>query len=144
MFEPTLVLVYGTLKKPYGNHRVLGNSKYICDAITEEDYYSMFDGGFPFVSASKIHERHGRIKGELYLVEDENIMSSLDSLEGVPYMYVHERVVVKDVDSGMEHQAVMYVASGSTDEELRYDNPMQPNEEGILEWERKIKWTRKT
>lgn len=138
MFKPIFVLVYGTLKKAYGNHGVLGNSKYICDATTEEDYYSMFDGGFPFVSASKIHEKHGRIKGELYLVEDENIMRALDGLEGVPYMYIHERVKVVSVDGPkIVEDAIMYVASDGTDEGLKDDMPMEPNEEGVLEWTRK-------
>lgn len=135
MFEPTFVLVYGTLKKAYGNHGVLGNSLYICDAITEENYYSMFDGGFPFVSAT-LGGKLGRIKGELYLVEEENVMRALDNLEGVPYLYIHERVKVVTQDNIIV-DAVMYVASNGSDESLKFDEAMEPNEEGVLEWVRK-------
>lgn len=134
MFEPTTVLVYGTLKRGYGNHGVLGNSKFLCEGTTKDSIYSMYDGGFPFVSAT-LGNKIGRIKGELYLVEEENIMGALDRLEGVPYLYIHERVKVVTEDDILV-DAIMYVASSGSDEGLKFDEAMEPNEEGILEWTR--------
>lgn len=126
----TFVMVYGTLKRDYGNHGVLGDSEYISEAITK-DTFTMYDGGFPFVSDSEDKGNKGHVKGEIYRVEDENAMRALDRLEGVPHMYVRKSVDAWGKD-GNEYTTIMYVASEDTNSYLT-EEPMTPVN-GVLEW----------
>jgi len=74
-----LFIVYGTLKKGYGNNRLLQNehSKYLGECVTPPEY-TLFDGGFPVV------ERGGEtsIHGEVWEVSSPDVENSLNSLEG--------------------------------------------------------------
>jgi gamma-glutamylcyclotransferase (GGCT)/AIG2-like uncharacterized protein YtfP len=71
------VLVYGSLKKGFGNHPILRDSEYLGEAQTLDSKYSMISlGGFPGL----IDGNH-RIEGELYEV-DEDTFHRLDMLEG--------------------------------------------------------------
>tara|TARA_R110000751_G_scaffold10671_6_gene38666 strand:+ start:2846 stop:3217 length:372 start_codon:yes stop_codon:yes gene_type:complete len=71
------LFVYGSLKKGFGNHRVLENSQYV--GVSETGYsYEMVDlGYFPGVIKNEV----APIFGEIYLV-DEDTMQALDRLEG--------------------------------------------------------------
>jgi gamma-glutamylcyclotransferase (GGCT)/AIG2-like uncharacterized protein YtfP len=86
-----VVFVYGTLRKGYGNHRLLeeGNAFFIGDAVTEEKY-KLTASGIPFVSKS---EPICQIKGELYNV-DGPTLRRLDQLEGHPNFYYREQIPV--------------------------------------------------
>lgn len=69
------LFVYGTLKRGHGNHRVLGNSVYIRDALMHNHVmYSL--GGFPGIVKGE-----GTVSGELFKVPDEQ-WDNLDGLEG--------------------------------------------------------------
>lgn len=72
-----LLFVYGTLKKGKHNNHILQNSELLGEFRTERKY-TLFDGGFPIV------ERSGNdsIEGELYLCNDENVISNVFNLEG--------------------------------------------------------------
>ena len=78
----TKVFVYGSLKKGYGNHRLLTTSKLLGEHTTEPAYSMFSMGSFPFV------ETNGEtgIKGEVYEV-NEDVFSTLDILEGYPTFY---------------------------------------------------------
>lgn len=131
----TFVLVYGTLKKGHGNHGVLGKSIWIDDAITKSREFTMFDGGFPFVSDSITHDCNGSVVGELYQVDNPQTLANLDRLEGVPTLYVKREVDVKTF-SGLDYTAYMYVASPGSNERLRERVPMEPvGRSQLLEWE---------
>lgn len=82
---PAVVGVYGTLRKGYGNHRLLVNSKFLSEAKLRGTMYSL--GPFPAVSL------HGNtdLKLELYEV-DEDTLQSLDYLEGHPNFYMRQKV----------------------------------------------------
>lgn len=74
------VFVYGTLKRGFGNHRLLEGSTFVDEAITKGEMRSL--GGFPGVTL------HGnqQIHGEIYAVDDET-MERCDRLEGHPRWY---------------------------------------------------------
>jgi gamma-glutamylaminecyclotransferase len=129
----TYVFVYGTLKKGLGNHGVLGNAVYIDEAVTNSREFTMFDGGFPFVSDS-FFENNGSIVGELYETHNPEILANLDRLEGVPYLYVKKLVDVTTLQ-GFKYQATMYVASPGSNERLKEKAPMEPlGRSQLLEW----------
>lgn len=129
--------MYGTLKKGGSNHGVLGKSLFIDDAITNSKEFTMFDGGFPYVSDDVDHESYfGSIVGELYQVDDEVVMANLDRLEGVPTLYVKREVDVTTFNA-LPYKAIMYVASPGSNTRLRTRVPMAPKGRGkYLEWTR--------
>lgn len=129
------VFVYGTLKRGGYNHDVLGNSIYIDEAITDSREFTMFDGGFPFVS-DEFQDNQGSVVGELYETNDERILSNLDRLEGVPSLYVKREVDVTTM-SGLQYKATIYVASRGSNERLKGRVPMSPKgRRQLLEWVR--------
>jgi gamma-glutamylcyclotransferase (GGCT)/AIG2-like uncharacterized protein YtfP len=91
VYTPTLstVFVYGTLRKGFGNHRLLENPgvRYL-----GKDYLTGFRmvscGGFPaiFPVGPVQSDSDDIIMGELYEVDDDT-MYNLDRLEGVPFHY---------------------------------------------------------
>jgi len=81
-----LVMVYGTLKKGFGNHRLLHGSKYAGPASVAGTMRNL--GYFPVVTLGG----SGTVYGEVYDV-DEPTLKSLDSLEGYPGWYNREEVV---------------------------------------------------
>lgn len=135
MTEPTRIFVYGTLKKRHGNHGVLGNSVFLGEAVTVSKEFNMFDGGFPFVSEYPHDESNrGCIVGELYETSDKRILSNLDRLEGVPYLYVKREVDVTTLD-GISYIATIYVASEGSDNRLKEREAMKPvGRAKLLEW----------
>lgn len=134
MTELTRIFVYGTLKRRHGNHGVLGNSVYVGEAVTNSKEFSMFDGGFPFVSDGFPGDHNGSIVGELYETNDQRILSNLDRLEGVPYLYVKREVDVTTLD-GSVYQATIYVASEGSNGRLNKNVPMKPKGRAkLLEW----------
>lgn len=134
MSDLTRIFVYGTLKKGFGNHRVLGNSVFIGEAITVDDSFTMFDGGFPYVSDRFTDGNQGRIVGELYETDRQTILDALDRLEGVPHLYVKREIDVTTMD-GSTYIAQMYVASEGTNDYLGKKVPMNPHGvHKLLEW----------
>ena len=129
------LFVYGTLKKGFGNHGVLGKSIYIDEAITNSQEFTMFNGAFPFVSDKNTHENAGRILGELYEVTEPEILVNLDRLEGVPSLYTRKDVEVTTLNN-LLYNAIMYVASNGSNERLEKRIPMIPKGRSrVLEWE---------
>lgn len=89
--NPTLVFVYGTLKRGLSNHRWLRGQAFLGEARTVPDY-QMFDlGGYPGMVSAE--EGEGKaIEGEVWEV-DKAAMLGLDRLEGVAEgEYALERV----------------------------------------------------
>ena len=82
-----LVFVYGTLKKGFGNHRLLAGAEFCGKAYIAR--VIMLDlGAYPAV----IHGGHKEVEGELYRVNDA-ILSDLDRLEGHPHFYERQTVM---------------------------------------------------
>ena len=93
-----LVFVYGSLRKGYGNHRLLQDSEFKGYHNTEPAYTMYSLGPFPMVGETGHHS----IVGEVYEV-DEDTALALDNLEGYPHFY--DRIII-DTEHG---PAWMYV-----------------------------------
>lgn len=103
------IYVYGSLKRGFGNHRLLEGSTLVHeDAIMSGKMASL--GGFPCVTT------HGnnQIHGEIYEVDD-NTLARLDGLEGHPTFYCREIVSTSKGD------AWVYLIN---DESYYQDNPI--------------------
>ena len=100
----TKVLVYGTLKRGYGNHRLLETSSYL-GAFRAQGFELHSLGAFPAVSFTKDNSRF--VEGELYEVDDDTLQN-LDWLEGHPNFYERHITPVKD-DRGHTEDAYIYV-----------------------------------
>lgn len=81
------VLVYGSLRKGFGNHYLLENSRFLGEVKTGPHYTMYSFGGFPALSLNG----DTTIVGEVYEV-DEETMARLDRLEGYPNFY--DRVLI--------------------------------------------------
>ena len=78
------VAVYGTLRKGFHNNYLMGNSRFI-DTAKSDFWGTMYsNGGFPILS---LDEPGSKIVAEIYEIENEEVFSDLDSLEGYPYWY---------------------------------------------------------
>ena len=101
------VFVYGSLKKGFGNNRILAHSKFLGKGITLDDSFSMISlGGFPGVIYGT-----KRVEGELYQVDNE-VFESLDRLEGNGHFYQRELIPIILLDNpngGKNIKAWMYV-----------------------------------
>jgi gamma-glutamylcyclotransferase (GGCT)/AIG2-like uncharacterized protein YtfP len=132
--KPVNIFVYGTLKERYGNHGVLGNSVFLGEGVTVDKHFTMFDGGFPFVSDAFDDGNQGCVIGEIYQTADKDILANLDRLEGVPYLYVKREIDVTNLD-GVTFQATIYVASEGSNNRLKTKAPMKPKGRArLLEW----------
>lgn len=100
--------VYGSLKRGFGNHRLLEGSEFIGEARLSRcgAMYSL--GGFPAVT---LGNRVSPIHGEVYRI-DEDTLESLDILEGHPRFYQRTTVTVlmEDDIADVEHiEAYVYL-----------------------------------
>lgn len=120
---PRYVLVYGTLKKGFNNHRVLGNSEFVADTYVKGSLYT--NGGFP----QYLEEGNDTIKCELYLVKDADTLKALDRLEGEGRMYIRKPVMYITTDH-KEGKADIYVWNYS----LRGLRQFVPNDAGLCEF----------
>src|SRR3990167_8313550 len=124
-----LIFVYGTLKKGFGNHPVLGmNARFVNTGRTCH-YYVMYDAGFPVVMKG---EKGAPITGEIYDVDQETI-KRLDRLESVGYMYRRERVVLDIPGWEKNTYAEMYIGLPENWQNLR-NFPLDKN--GCYTYER--------
>lgn len=111
----TLVLVYGSLKKGFGNHGCLGDSPMLGTVITPPEYTMYSLGGFPGV----VLGGDTAISGEVYEVTDATL-ARLDRLEGVPTFYDRHLI---DTPYG---QAIIYIL-----QDTRYLNDTNKVEDGV-------------
>ena len=92
------VFVYGSLKKGFHNHRVLGDSEFVCTDILSG--YSLVDlGSFPMA----LPNPDGCILGEVYYVTPETL-EALDRLESEGSFYKREVV-----DGNIEQCMFVYI-----------------------------------
>ena len=73
-----LIFVYGTLKKNFGNHSVMGESTFLGKFITPAKYTMLSCGGFPAVTLNG----NTAIHGEVYNVTSEKDLARIFRLEG--------------------------------------------------------------
>jgi len=96
--------VYGTLKQGGGLHYWMQGAHLVGPAETHDRTFLMIDlGYFPGV----VKYEHGlKIKGELYEI-NENMLATLDRVEGYPRLYTREQVPV--VCNGETYAAWIYL-----------------------------------
>lgn len=97
------VIVYGTLKRGYGNNRLLQTSTFVSEVTVPG--YKLYNCGFPVAKPSE----NDIIRGELWDIKDsEEVLASLDRLESEGSMYDRVNVAALDPE-GNEVAANMYV-----------------------------------
>jgi len=101
----TKVFVYGSLKKGYGNNRLLLNAEFLGERVTASEYI-LGDVGFPYMFPraafneefnSRNHSLFKQVQGELYVV-DEATLARLDRLEGEGIHYHRLEILLEDDD----------------------------------------------
>jgi len=107
------IIVYGTLKKGFNNHRLLLNSKFIDTAITKNKY-TMTRAGIPYVNEDK---PTSFIHGEVYDVDKETLWR-LDGLEGFrgsrKNSFYYRKPILVTLKSGEETEAEIYFSDQSS------------------------------
>lgn len=90
----TRVMVYGSLKRGYGNHRLLerGKAEFKGLEVLRGPYRMVSLGGFPGVVREPDRTVNNHIIGEVYEV-DVDTLHALDLLEGHPEWYTRQKVV---------------------------------------------------
>jgi gamma-glutamylaminecyclotransferase len=131
-----LLAVYGTLKKGYGNHRLIERAKLVSfqNAITEKEYY-MTGFGFPYSFKNAPADVAEAIKVELYYFKDEKDLVEIDELEGHPRWYTRELVDVTTT-GGKKCKAWMYLRDYSEYNATQHDGVGSRiiREKGVAEW----------
>jgi gamma-glutamylaminecyclotransferase len=97
------IVVYGSLRKGFGNHRLLEGSTFLGNVLTAPSYTMIGLGGFPGVIALG----STAIKGEMYEVDDETLRD-LDRLESHPDWYCRTPIEVTD-EHNNRIDAAMYL-----------------------------------
>lgn len=94
--DKVLVAAYGTLRKGYGNSRLVDkpDTKHIGTGITVEKY-QMTASGIPFVNKTP----DVNITVDLWEIDKERDLPSVDRLEGHPSFYKRELIDVKINDT---------------------------------------------
>lgn len=90
--------VYGTLKKGFGNHRLLEREGVLfCrPSWTLREYNFVRGAGFPYVCDFGPEETKGFIRGELYQVKNSQVVADMDWLEGHPTFYKREEITLEN------------------------------------------------
>lgn len=90
----TNLFVYGTLKRGFGNNRLLPPETFVGKATSVDEKYVMWGRGFPFLAEGlpsgaehfPITNDLARVTGEIYAVP-KNVLDRCDGLEGHPDWY---------------------------------------------------------
>jgi len=115
------IFVYGTLKRGYGNNRLLQNAKFVGEKTLEG--YKLYNAGFPVARQS-----YGdRVQGEVFEIADSDTMTLqlIDFLESNGRMY--DRTEHEDVSLYVGHP-----------EYWNYETlePCPKNADGVFVWNR--------
>ena len=103
-----LIAAYGTLRRPYGNSRLLdrGNN-WIGTGVTIKKY-QMFATGIPYVVNDPDEDPKNKTKITVDVWEvDEKMLESADRLEGHPSWYKRELIKVK-MEGGSTKECWLY------------------------------------
>lgn len=101
-----LVFVYGTLKRGFGNHRVMqeAGGRFVCEATTTEQF-PLVEQGLPYLLLRPGQGR--RVEGEIFRVGTPEGWRRLDHLEGHPQFY-HREVIAIEAADGDTYEAWAY------------------------------------
>jgi gamma-glutamylcyclotransferase (GGCT)/AIG2-like uncharacterized protein YtfP len=117
-----LLFVYGSLKKGFDNHNILGKyAKRLGKAHTVKRF-AMFEdsfGNYPYL----VNVPLTKIQGELYKITRVELMQRIDKFEGVPDYYTRKKIEVKS-HHGVQ-RAFVYI---------REDSNMPADQQALKEW----------
>ena len=85
------LFVYGSLKRGFRHHRVLGGAPFAGSVRTARGFHLVMQGEYPAL----VREGEGYVEGELFLVTAE-LLVELDQFEGCPDLYQRELVPLED------------------------------------------------
>lgn len=117
-----LLFVYGSLKKGFDNHDLLGNSAKRLGKARTVKKFAMYEdsfGNYPYL----VDEPHSKIKGELYQITRAELMQKIDEFEGAPDYYIRKKIEVKS-HHGVQ-RAFVYI---------REDAEVSDTQEPLKEW----------
>ena len=92
---PTLLFVYGTLKRGMRNHALLADQEYLGPARTARRY-RLYDCG-PYPGLVNGPDGGAAVEGELWRV-DEPTLLRLDALEEVPTLFDRREIPLEGCD----------------------------------------------
>jgi gamma-glutamylaminecyclotransferase len=88
------LFVYGTLKRGFGNNRLLRDAKFLGNARTVQPFV-LLDSGFPVMTP--VGAGNMRVSGEVYEIDNidnSKTLARLDALEGEGRMYDRVKIDV--------------------------------------------------
>lgn len=109
--EKKYYVVYGSLRKGFGNYKWCLENKSGVDFVKEEDIpgFDMYSlGGFPGINVGE-----GTIKGEIFSIENESIEDRLDNLEGYRKNSPESSMYIKEIVNTSIGPAYIYVYNGN-------------------------------
>jgi gamma-glutamylcyclotransferase (GGCT)/AIG2-like uncharacterized protein YtfP len=104
--ESKNLFVYGTLQHGQGRHYVLENLKFEKAILPKHRRISPPSLGFPFI----IFDESSEVKGEVYFNLDDDLLKTLDVIEGEGTLY-HRNIVEVITQKGEKIQAYTYYPS---------------------------------
>jgi gamma-glutamylcyclotransferase (GGCT)/AIG2-like uncharacterized protein YtfP len=109
-----LVFVYGTLMRGGANHDVLRRlgGSFVTAATTRSPRTLVDLGPYPALLALGSREDAAPVTGEVWEITDA-ALRELDAFEGVPDLYLRERLTVGSAGRGDAIEAFVYVLAGS-------------------------------
>lgn len=120
-----LLFVYGSLKKDFDNHKLLGKyAKRLGKAHTVKKF-GMFEdtfGNYPYL----IDAPYNKVNGELYQITRKELIEKIDEFEGAPDYYQREKIEVKS-HHGV-NRAFVYIQTNVT---------APSDQESLKEWNNK-------
>lgn len=110
---PRFIFVYGTLKRGFGNHRLLNGCDFVGEAKTKAGEFTMIAlGGFPgMIETPKGERPEGTVSGEIYEVTDSEDLRRLDGLEGHPDWYRRTQVTVYNAEGPVVLDTYVYLSA---------------------------------
>lgn len=118
VLEGELVAVYGTLKRGFGNNRVMGTSKFIGTGKTANEYPMRCDA-IPYVYPRK-GEGH-QVVVEVFMADKFTLEGPIDRLEGHPSVYNRRKTYI-EMENGMTIQAWLYFYPHETGDKGVYES----------------------
>ena len=118
-----LLFVYGSLKKGFDNHKILGKSAKRLGKAKTVSKFGMFEdsfGNYPYLISEPIY----KIEGELYEINRKELLEKIDAFEGAPDYYQRKKIKVKS------HHGVKYAYTY-----LRENIEIPNNQEPLKIWE---------
>jgi gamma-glutamylaminecyclotransferase len=85
------LFVYGSLKRGFAHHTLLGDAAREGPAVTAQGYRLVLQGSYPAL----VPGAGGSVRGEVYRVSAE-LLARLDAFEGCPELYERHEVALAD------------------------------------------------